>query len=92
MQRANKLEPDVAKLDKMAAMLRHAHEEVEDIFDDAKQRIVSGDILYGAVQTCIGCFNRSCLGITLQALSRADRLGYCNGHKASPPCFSGSDA
>uniref|UniRef100_R7W891 Phytosulfokine receptor 1 n=1 Tax=Aegilops tauschii TaxID=37682 RepID=R7W891_AEGTA len=55
IKRSEKLKPDVATLDKMAAMLRHAQEQVEDIFDDAKQKIVSGDILSGAVQTSTGC-------------------------------------
>ncbi|XP_044352180.1 uncharacterized protein [Triticum aestivum] len=63
-QRVEKLKPDVATLDKMAAMLRHSQEEAEDIFDDAKQKIVSGDIVYDAVQTCSDYFYRSSLGIT----------------------------
>ena len=74
IKRSEKLKPDVATLDKMAAMLRHAQEQVEDIFDDAKQKIVSGDILYGAVQTSTGCFNRSRLTITGIIRSGSSRL------------------
>ncbi|XP_044350903.1 putative disease resistance protein RGA1 [Triticum aestivum] len=40
---------DVATLDKMAAVLRHAREEAEDIFDDAQHKIVGGDSI---LQTC----------------------------------------
>lgn len=46
MQRGKKPKSDVAKLDKMAAMLRHARDEAEDIFDDAQHNIVTADILY----------------------------------------------
>ncbi|XP_048551752.1 uncharacterized protein LOC125531379 isoform X2 [Triticum urartu] len=59
MQSGKKPNSDVAALDKMAAMLRHAREDAEDIFDDAQERIVSSYILDGVVQT----FKRSCLGI-----------------------------
>lgn len=78
MQRAEKLKkPEVATLDKIAAMLRYAREEAEDIFDDAKEKIVSGDILYGAVQTCSDCFNRRSLGITGIIRNGSSRLLQC---------------
>lgn len=46
MQRQMKLKRDVAAQDKMAAMLRHALEDAEDIVDDARHKIVVVDILY----------------------------------------------
>ncbi|KAE8801812.1 putative disease resistance protein RGA4 [Hordeum vulgare] len=48
---------DVATLDKMAAKLRHAREDVEDIFDDHQEielyRNRFWQRLYGAVKACI---------------------------------------
>lgn len=40
MQRGNRVKTDLDALDKMAAMLRHALEDAEDIFDDAQHKIV----------------------------------------------------
>lgn len=51
MLRGKKSNSDVAALDKMAAMLRHAREDAEDIFDDAHEKICVGDFLDGVVQS-----------------------------------------
>ncbi|KAF6986936.1 hypothetical protein CFC21_004624 [Triticum aestivum] len=42
MQRGERVKTDLDALDKMAAMLRHALEDAEDIFDDAQEKIVLG--------------------------------------------------
>ncbi|KAE8799430.1 putative disease resistance protein RGA1 [Hordeum vulgare] len=57
MQREKKLRSDLATLDKMAAMLRHAREDAEDIFDDAQEKIISRcwcchRLLYRAFVAC----------------------------------------
>ncbi|KAE8779669.1 NBS-LRR class RGA [Hordeum vulgare] len=49
MQRGNV--SHVSTLDEMAAWLRHAREDVEDIFDDAQENIAVADILYGWLDT-----------------------------------------
>jgi hypothetical protein len=58
LERGKKLKSDVAVLDKMAGMLRHARDEAEDIFDadhniESRCRWSWLDILFSAVGACL---------------------------------------
>ncbi|XBJ13360.1 hypothetical protein VPH35_005551 [Triticum aestivum] len=76
VQREKKLKCDVAALDKMAAMLRHALEDTEDIFDDAQDKIVLRccHSLYHAVASCIARFKTSCSWIARNVHTKSARL------------------
>ncbi|XP_044985704.1 disease resistance protein RGA2-like [Hordeum vulgare subsp. vulgare] len=65
MQRGKRVKTDVDALDKMAAMLRHALEDAEDIFDDAQHKIVLRCChrLCGAFTACIALCKCCCVWI-----------------------------
>jgi hypothetical protein len=83
LERENKKKSEVAVLDKMAGMLRHAREDAEDIFDDAEEielyRNRCWQRLYGAVKACIARWSDP----TLHEL--ADKLVGLHGALAT--CF-----
>uniref|UniRef100_A0A452XI31 Rx N-terminal domain-containing protein n=3 Tax=Aegilops tauschii subsp. strangulata TaxID=200361 RepID=A0A452XI31_AEGTS len=76
MQRGKRMKSDVDALDKMAAMLRHALEDAEDIFDEAQEKIVLRCChrLYGAFTACIALCKCCCVGIARVVRTKSARL------------------
>ncbi|KAI5016807.1 hypothetical protein ZWY2020_029085 [Hordeum vulgare] len=62
MQRGKRVKTDLDALDKMAAMLRHALEDAEDIFDDAQHTIVLG-CWHRLFRAFAACRSSSCVWI-----------------------------
>ncbi|XP_037445362.1 putative disease resistance protein RGA3 isoform X1 [Triticum dicoccoides] len=76
MQRGNRVKTDLDALDKMAAMLRHALEDAEDIFDDAQHKVVLGcwHHLCGAFTSCIARCKCCCVWIAHVVHTKSGRL------------------
>uniref|UniRef100_A0A452XIA5 AAA+ ATPase domain-containing protein n=1 Tax=Aegilops tauschii subsp. strangulata TaxID=200361 RepID=A0A452XIA5_AEGTS len=76
MQRGNRVKTDLDALDKMAAMLRHALEDAEDIFDDSHEKIVvrCWHRLRRAFAVCIALCKSSCVWIAGVVRTKSARL------------------
>ncbi|KAM3399269.1 hypothetical protein ACQJBY_004579 [Aegilops geniculata] len=76
MQRGNRVKTDLDALDKMAAMLRHALEDAEDIFDDSEEKIAvrCWYRLRRAFAACIALFKRCCIWIARIRRTKSARL------------------
>ncbi|XP_037472195.1 putative disease resistance protein RGA3 [Triticum dicoccoides] len=76
MQRGNRVKTDLDALDKMAAMLRHALEDAEDISDDSQEKIAvrCRHRLRRAFAACIALCKSSCVSIARLVRTKSARL------------------
>ncbi|XP_048560844.1 putative disease resistance protein RGA3 isoform X2 [Triticum urartu] len=76
MQRGNRVKTDLDALDKMAAMLRHALEDAEDISDDSQDKIAvrCWHRLRRAFAVCIALFKGCCIQIARIGRTKSARL------------------
>jgi hypothetical protein len=89
LERENKKKSEVAVLDKMAGMLRHAREDAEDIFDDAEEielyRNRCWQRLSGAVKACIARWSDPTLNQLVDTVAKVQK------YLALQPVSAGAD-